>query len=129
MLRSNWKYQQVKAIHLIQVHQDNYKLWWFFVSAFLTVNLHDIKMARVELFYESNRVSKEKRALKNAESEHFIGWSLLHLINEIGLFFNPGFWSGASIPHFCVRKIVTICQLRARNSYDLNFSRQVSNNR
>ena len=36
--------------------------------------------------------------LKNAENEHLIGWSLPDQTNEIGLFCNPGFRLGSSIP-------------------------------
>jgi hypothetical protein len=35
--------------------------------------------------------------LKNAKSEHLIGWSFPNLTNEIGLFRNQRFWLGANI--------------------------------
>ena len=45
------------------------------------------------------RPSKDRSWIfKNAESEHLIGWFLLNLTNDIGLFRNPGFWLGACTP-------------------------------
>ena len=41
--------------------------------------------------------STNPKYLKNAESQHLIGWSFLNLTNEIGLFRNQGFWLGANI--------------------------------
>ena len=35
--------------------------------------------------------------LKNAKSEHLIGWFFPNLTNEIGLFLFPRFWLGANI--------------------------------
>jgi hypothetical protein len=41
--------------------------------------------------------STNPKYLKNAKSEHLIGWSFLNLTNEIGLLRNQRFWLGANI--------------------------------
>jgi hypothetical protein len=41
--------------------------------------------------------STNPKYLKNAKSEHLIGWYFLNLTNEIGLLRNKGFWLGANI--------------------------------
>ena len=53
---------------------------------------------------------KDREYLKNEECEHWIGWYLPILTNEISLFWNQGFWLGASIPR---------C-LNHSNSHDLS---------